>query len=205
MNSRYLALALLTIPAALAAGWFGEKTPAYKTVPKEARIYLQDKGLKDLKGALALFQAGDEIDYVNLDRNELEVFPEELASLSGLKWLRLNDNRLAKLPDLSRLVNLRRIYLRDNNFAEVPETLKDLPSLTDIELSGNYKIKEIPDWLAKKEGLENLSFNRTSITSLPEDISAWRSLKSLQLGELKLSRDEMKRLRRVLPDTVIVF
>ena len=190
-----LAVALL----GAAAGCFDEPTPAYKTVPAESRLYLSDKGLSDLK-TVDLSKVGD---YLNLDRNALTNI-DSVATLVGLKWLRLNENRLASMPDLSALVNLRRIYLRDNNLIRVPETLKDLPALTDIELSGN-PIREIPTWLAQKKGLQNLSFNRTQIKKLPDDLSAWTSLKSLQLGELGLSAEEMARIRQALPQVAIVF
>ena len=177
----------------LLSGCFNEPEPAYKSVPAEARVYLSDKGLADLRSCVSPLAAKDKIDYLNLDRNQLTNV-DEVATLSGLKWLRLNDNRLEKLPDLSKLVNLRRIYLKNNRFAAVPETLKDLPSLTDIDLSGN-PLLEVPEWLAKKEGLENLSFSRTRITRLPDDLSAWKSLKTLQLGDLNLSTNEMARIR----------
>ncbi len=189
---------------ALAAGCFNEPTPAYKTVPPEARVYLQDRGLKDLSSCAAQLKAGAVIDYVNLDRNELETFPAELASLTGLKWLRLNDNRLSALPDLKALAKLRRLYLRGNRFEKIPEALKELPALTDLDFSSN-PIAEIPDWLAAKKGLEGLSFNRTRLVKLPDDLSAWKSLKQLQLGDLKLSAEEMARIRKALPATAIVF
>jgi len=171
------------------SGCFNEPEPAYKSVPAESRLYLQDKGLKDLKKT-DLSKVGD---YLNLDRNQLTNV-DEVVKLSGLMWLRLNNNQLSALPDLKDLVNLRRIYLKGNRFTAVPETLKDLPALTDVDLSGN-PITEVPEWLAKKEGLENLSFTGTRITKLPTDLSAWRSLKSLQLGDLNLPAEEMKRIR----------
>lgn len=183
--------------ALCAAGCFNEPEPAYKTVPAENRVYLQEKGLKAFPEVTA------SAEYLNLDRNQLESVAG-VENLKGLKWLRLNENRLASLPDLSALVNIRRIYLRDNKFTAVPETLKDLPALTDIELSGN-PIKTIPDWLAAKKGLLFLSFNRTQITALPADLSAWKSLKALQLGELNLSAEEMARIRAALPDVAITF
>jgi Leucine-rich repeat (LRR) protein len=94
--------------------------------------------------------------------------------------------------------------LRGNQFTEVPETLKDLESLTDIELSSN-PIKEIPRWLTEKTGLKNLSFNNTAITRLPDALSAWENLQSLQLGDLRLSAEEMARIRKALPRVAIVF
>ena len=192
----------------LLLGCFNEPEPAYKSVPAENRVYLSDKGLKDLKSCDQLGSGKDSasplaLDYVNLDRNQLTNV-DEVASLSGLKWLRLNDNRLAALPDLKALVNLRRIYLKNNKFTAVPETLKDLPALTDVELSGN-PIKEIPAWLAAKKGLKNLSFSRTQVTKLPDDLSAWTSLQCLQLGDLNLPAVEMARIRKALPNVAIVF
>ena len=187
---------------AATAGCFDEPTPAYKTVPAEARVYLKEMSLGDLKGQTAALKA-EVVDYLNLDRNQLTNV-DEVASLSGLKWLRLNDNRLSSLPDLKALASLRRIYLRNNRFASVPEQLKDLPSLTDIDLSGN-PLKEIPAWLAEKKGLKNLSFSRTQVKALPANIDAWKTLKSLQLGELGLSAEEMARIRKALPDVAIVF
>ena len=185
-----------------AAGCFDEPTPAYKTVPEGARVYLQDQGLKDLSSCQDALRP-DVVDYLNLDRNALTNV-DPVATLSGLKWLRLNDNRLSALPDLKELVNLRRIYLKNNRFTAVPETLKDLPSLTDVELSGN-PIAEVPAWLAAKKGLKNLSFNGTRLTKLPDDLSAWATLQSLQLGDLNLSAAEMARIRAALPKVAIGF
>ena len=180
-------------------GCFNEPEPAYKSVPLESRLYLSDKGLGDLKTA-DLTKVGD---YLNLDRNALTNV-DPVATLSGLKWLRLNDNRLSALPDLKELVNLRRIYLKNNRFTAVPETLKDLPALTDIDLSGN-SVKEVPQWLAEKKGLKNLSFSRTKVTKLPANLEAWASLQCLQLGDLNISAAEMERIRAALPNVAIVF
>jgi len=182
---------IVIVGALTLSGCFDEPEPAYKTVPAESRVYLQEKGLKDLKKT-DLSKVGD---YLNLDRNQLTNV-NEVATLAGLKWLRLNGNQLSSLPDLKALVNLRRIYLKDNRFTVVPETLKELPALTDIDLSGN-PITEVPEWLAKKQGLENLSFSRTRLTKFPEDLSAWKSLKTLQLGDLNLDPKEMARIRAV--------
>lgn len=189
MKGKILHFFTLASSLLLLSGCFDEPEPAYRSVPAESRLYLNDKGLSDLK-ASDLSKVGD---YLNLDRNQLTNV-DEVASLAGLKWLRLNSNRLSVLPDLKALVNLRRIYLRNNRFETVPETLKDLPALTDVDLSGN-PISEVPEWLAKKEGLENLSFSGTRVTKLPEDLSAWKSLKTLQLGDLQLDPKEMARIR----------
>ena len=189
--------------ALAAAGCFNEPTPASATVPEGARLYLQDRALRDLSSCRDLLKP-ELVDYVNLDRNDFEEFPAELTTLTGLKWLRLNRNRLSTLPDLSPLVNLRRIYLRGNRFTAVPEALKSLPALTDVDLSQN-PISEVPAWLVEMKGLENVSFSDTLVKKLPEDLSGWRNLTSLQLGGLRLPADEMARIRVALPKVTIVF
>ena len=189
-------LAGVALCAAL-AGCFNEPEPAYRTVRPEDRVYLQDRDLETLPPVVAT------ADYLNLDRNRLTSV-EGVEKLVALKWLRLNGNKLSSLPDLSPLVNLRRLYLRDNRFTAVPETIKDLPALTDLELSGN-PIREVPEWLAQKKGLKNIALNRTGIVKLPADLSSWKTLQSLQLGDLNLSREEMTRIRAALPDVAIVF
>ena len=195
--------AIIVALAFAAVGCFNEPKPASATVPEGARLYLQDRALRDLSSCRELLKP-ELVDYVNLDRNELEVFPQELATLRGLKWLRLNRNKLTQMGDVSPLVSLRRIYLRGNRFSAVPEELKALPSLTDIDLSQN-PITEIPDWLVAKKGLENVSLTDTLLKKLPDDLSGWQTLTSLQLGGLRLSPDEMARIRKALPKVTIVF
>lgn len=200
MTRLTLAGALVCAAFAALTGCFNEPTPEEQAVPEGAHVYLQDKKLGDLSNENL---DAAKIVYLNLDRNALtNVAP--VAALTHLKWLRLNHNRLTSLPDFAALKDLRRVYLANNRLSAVPETLKDLPSLTDIELSGN-PIAEVPTWLAQKEGLLFLSFNRTKIQKLPDDLSAWRTLKALQLGSLNLSPEEMARIRKALPKTAIVF
>ena len=220
---------ILTI-AALALAMVGcYEDPLFKNaeylLPAEKRIYLKNAGLAHLT-VKSIYEKGliydsfwtnlssrvvsvedfsfNTIDYLNLDGNSLTNV-DEIAKFTSLKWLRLNLNQLSSLPDLSSLTDLRRIYLRGNRFASVPETLKALPLLTDIDLSENRQLAEVPKWLAEKSGLEHLSLSTTSITCLPDDISAWKSLKTLQLGNLHLSKKEMDRIRLALPKTAVVF
>lgn len=209
-------------------GCFKEPRPAYETVPTETQVYLKEKGLEVLTTEALMkdgvvYVGGPEaqptnlasqvstldpasLTYLNLDYNELTNV-DALVSFTGLKWLRLNNNRLESLPDLSGLASLRRLYLRDNALASVPEFLRpeNLPELDTLDLSGN-PIAAVPDWLAQRKGLRHLSLSDTAVTALPKDLSAWQSLKSLQLGGLRLgSLEELKRIRAALPDTAVVF
>ena len=85
----------------LLAGCFKEPTPGYKVLPEGSQVYLSGKGLKDLSSESAALALGDRINYLNLDRNAFDVLPPEIPALTGLKWLRLNENNLSALPAIS--------------------------------------------------------------------------------------------------------
>ena len=192
---------ILTGAAMLAlVGCFNEPEPAYKTRHPDALVRLQDRGLRELPGPLN----HEETIYVNLDRNALENLPEEILKCGKLKWLRLNDNRLKELGDLSALKELRRIYLKNNRLTQVPEGIKGLKKLTDVELSGN-PVAEVPEWLTEMESLEKVSLNGTMVTKLPDKLDGWKKLKMLQLGDLRIPAEEMARIRKALPEVAIVF
>ena len=195
--------------AVLLSGCFKEPRSAEDSVPAGTHVYLKDQGLEVLTPGQVL-QGGalkpEAITYLNLDYNALTDV-EAVVAFKGLKWLRLNNNKLERLPaDLSALNSLRRLYLRDNAFTVVPPALaKGLPELETLDLSGN-PIGEIPDWLAARKGLRHLNLSDTHVKRLPADLSAWRSLVSLQMGGLNgLTLEEMTRIRAALPDTRIVF
>ena len=136
---------LPVLAALCVAGCFNEPEPAYKTVPAGARVYLQDKELK----TAPLPENPQIVDYINLDRNSLTNI-DALAALDGLKWLRLNDNRLSSLPDLGRLVKLRRIVLVERD--DISDSVYGIdsefiigeePAAEDSELISDFDI--LPD------------------------------------------------------------
>ena len=73
--------------------------------------------------------------------NRIESLPDSFPKLTRLRDLRLTDNRLSKLPDCSQLP-LTTLHLGGNRISAVPSWLLELPTLTDLEFSGN--VLEIP-------------------------------------------------------------
>lgn len=165
-------------------------------------------GYTNLSARVTTFEPAS-LTYLNLDYNALTNV-DALAAFTGLKWLRLNHNRLAALPDLSALTELRRLYLRGNRFTDesaLEQAIKPgaLAALDTLDLSGN-QLTRVPAWLAERTGLIHLNLSETGITELPADLTPWRTLKTLQLGGLKMkSFEEMQRIRAALPETTIVF
>ena len=54
MELKHSLIGLVGVALATLTGCFDEPTPAYQTVPAEARVYLQEKGLKTLEGVAEL-------------------------------------------------------------------------------------------------------------------------------------------------------
>lgn len=145
------------------------------------------------------------LDYLNLDHNAITSIPDSLTKLTKLKWLRLNGNRIKEVPaSLASLKDLRRIYLKRNALTAVPEVVKEWTALEDLSLDGNA-ITSVPDWLVKMPRLRAVSLNGTRVSKLPEDLSAWKDLDMLSLGSCPISKEEMQRIRKALPDVAIVF
>ena len=145
------------------------------------------------------------LDYLNLDDNAITEIPESVGKLTKLKWLRLNGNKIKEVPAaLATLKDLRRIYLKGNGLPVVPEVMKEWTMLEDLTLDGN-PITVLPDWLTSLPHLRALSLNGTKLSGLPKDLSAWKRLDFLALGGCPIPKEEMERIRKALPDVVIVF
>lgn len=158
------------------------------------RLWLQDNLLTHLPASFPANQT--KLIYLNLDRNRIE----ELPDLSGLplRWLRLNHNRLTKLPALPE--TLERLYLNNNLLQSLP----DLPgSLKQLSLSDN-PLRTIPADLGA--GLEMLDLSCTHLTALPADLSAWRTLKELNLTHCPLPQAEKERIAAAFdPLSTVIF
>ncbi len=145
------------------------------------RLWLADNRLVALPRSTAQWTR---LRYLNLDRNLLA----ELPALDALplRWLRLNGNRLSSLPALPE--TLERLYLADNRLTEAPRKPKALKHLV---LAGN-PLKAVPEDLGA--GLTFLDLSRTGVTSLPQDLKGWQSLKVLNLSGCPLSEAERDRI-----------
>ena len=185
-----------------------------KDVPPEV---LSLKGLKEFyfarNGMVTIPDLScwaDTLDYLNLDDNEIAEVPDSLAKLTKLKWLRLNGNKIASLPaSLASLKDMRRIYLKGDpkqggKITAIPEVLKGWTMLEDVTFDGN-PITSVPEWLLAMPHLRTVSLNRTNIERLPSDLSGWKRLDFLALGECRIQKGEMERIRKALPDVAVVF
>jgi hypothetical protein len=120
--------------------------------------WLSVEDVNDWHGIIA---DGVHVNSINFARNNLNgIIPAELADLSYLQELYLNENQLYYLPDLSSLHELSVIYLKNNafTFEDFENIGIDFHSLTTCQYTPQYTLELINDHLNVNAG-ENLTLN----------------------------------------------
>ena len=127
------------------------------------------------------------LEYLDLDCNDITAIPEEVCRLNKLKVLRINKNNLTTLPqNIGDIPNLREIYLNYNYVDELPTSIIHIVSLTAIHSSHN-KLKHIPSLLTRLKHLQILNLRHNNLKSVPV-------LGKLKLDQLYLSGNEIEDL-----------
>ncbi len=119
-----------------------------------------------------------------LDNNGLTgAVPTEITNLPSLSRLKLENNQLTSLPDLSPLSSLTQLYCHNNQLTSLPG-LSSLSSLAVLYCSNN-PLASLPD-LSQLSNLASLWCNNTQLTSLP-DLSSLSNLQTLYCAFNQLS------------------
>ncbi|WP_353851707.1 leucine-rich repeat domain-containing protein [Microcystis sp. LE19-84.1B] len=87
---------------------------------------------------LELIQRAKDKGALHLYGRNLTEIPPEIAQLTSLQYLYLNNNQISEIPEaLAQLTPLQNLYLYNNQIREIPEALAQLTSLQDLDLSNN--------------------------------------------------------------------
>lgn len=141
---------------------------------------------------------------LSLDDNMLSSLPDEIGSLPALKVLTLGRNRLSDLPgSIGLLSSLEVLHADDNLLRDLPVSISGMVSLKTLSLDRN-RISTIPESLCELRGLQSLSLAGNRLTRLPDAMGNLASLRVLTLNGNLLPRAEMLRIRKALPNTMIV-
>ncbi|OAY59754.1 receptor-like kinase TMK4 [Manihot esculenta] len=113
--------------------------------------------------------------------------PSELASLSELQKLSLQNNRLSgDLPSFANLSNLQSLFLDSNMFTSFPPGFfKGLTSLQTLSIGNNSNLSpwELPTDLADSSALTTLEASRSNIFgSIPDIFASFPGLQNLRLS-----------------------
>ncbi|MBN8825147.1 MULTISPECIES: hypothetical protein [unclassified Spirosoma] len=131
----------------------------------------------------------------------LDSVPADIGQLTALEDLNLSGNKLAQLPDLSRIRSLHRLMASGNQLVTLPDALGQLTQLTTLELSRN-KLTQLPGSFGRLSALRTLNVDNNQLERLPDDLGKlrklhWLSLQNNQLRELPASIGQLDSLQQL--------
>jgi E3 ubiquitin-protein ligase LRSAM1 len=98
--------------------------------------------------------------------------PEDFASLTSLKALYLQNNKIKQLPNsIGDLKNLQTLNVSGNNMKELPTTLSSLGCLKSLDISNNSKLVKLPKELGNLRSLETLTLDTDVVTYPSKDVT----------------------------------
>jgi Leucine-rich repeat (LRR) protein len=152
---------------------------AIKKANKVLSIDVASQGLNKLPNQLDKLR---NIVSINLLGNNFTSFPIVLSRLTTLDEISLSSNQLTSVSkEIGRLKNLRILIMNNNQLAELPKEIGELTNLLYLEL-GNNKLKR-----------------------LPEEIKYLTNLQELHIERNILSDSEKLKIKKLLPNCVILF
>ena len=127
---------------------------------------------------------------LNLGRNALEILPDDLALLTGLRTLELAHNQLRSLPNtaLAELGSLKLLDASSNQLTEfgtAPGSLHGLSALVKVDLSRNA-LQCLGPELAHLHALAELNVSGNALCELPAELCACIGLRTLQISDNQL-------------------
>ncbi|MBU2555441.1 MAG: hypothetical protein KKF98_13380 [Bacteroidetes bacterium] len=156
---------------------------AYSTAPSLQKNNLTAQELRNADTYFSIkraLQSPSSVFKLDLSKNALTEFPNEIKQFTNLHKLILSDNQIEEIPDwIGQFTMLQYIYLDNNRFEEFPKSLTEINSMILIDLSCN------PIWYG------TLGIKRGA------------NLRVLNLHDTKINYKEMQRLERRLGDIII--
>jgi energy-coupling factor transporter ATP-binding protein EcfA2 len=142
--------------------------------------------------------------WLALDNNQLTDLPKEIGQLKDLTWLSLANNQLTSLwQGIGELKNLSSIDLKGNQLSVLPGEIGGLEYLFYLYLNNN-QLTSLPPEIGKLKNLYALDLSYNQLTSLPKEIGELQYLNSLTLNGNKISKDEINKLKKLLPNCEII-
>lgn len=146
--------------------------------------------------------------------------PESIGRLQSLRTLVLYGAQDPRRPghqpagrhkfpgSMSQLKNLRRLDLGRNGLDEIPEFVKDLSHLQELDFAWNIQLKRIPEFIINLRELTVLKLDANGLTDLPDFLNQVPKLASVTLGDNCLITQNQKtknRLAARFPKIKFVF
>ena len=112
--------------------------------------------------------------------------PAELLQHSALTVMDLSTNKLTTLPHV-QMKNMMYLYLSNNSLQFIPESVCELPLLSQFGVNGN-NLSSIPENIGRlKKTLVNLGASGNNLASFPLSFSLLKHLEKLDIRNNSLA------------------
>eukprot|EP00833_Pecoramyces_ruminatium_P011207 jgi/Orpsp1_1/1185239/evm.model.c7180000092890.1 len=124
---------------------------------------------------------------LQLLRNGLTSFPDEIGSLSSVENLVINYNDFVSISEkIGELKNLKQLNLSSNKIESLPEEIGNLENLKELDLQYN-NIEKIPNSIGNLKNLEILNISENKIIEITSSIGTLENLNKLDVSENKIT------------------
>lgn len=132
--------------------------------------------------------------------------PEELFQLTELRELTVKGCRLCIVnQNISKLQRLQVLNLDKNKLLRLPETIGELHDLRMLVVSRNI-LETFPESISQLKCLTTIDAWDNPLYVLPESITTLqKTLKTLDLRQIPLTKSEYEAMELLLPETDILF
>ncbi|XP_055682493.1 leucine-rich repeat and calponin homology domain-containing protein isoform X2 [Lutzomyia longipalpis] len=142
-------------------------------------LKLSGRKLRDLPKAAGKYNLSDTV-FADLSRNRFCELPEDVTSFPFMETLLVYHNAIRSIPEtVKELRSLTYLDLRSNQLCVLPREICLLP--LKVLLVGNNRLSALPEEMGRMEKLTELDAACNQITHLPARMGDLRSLRSLSL------------------------
>ena len=179
------------------------KVSAQKTII----LYSQDDNGKTYTSLTEALQEPEKVYRLKLTKlSNRDSLPEELFQLTELRELTVKGCRLCVLnQNIEKLTKLESLNLDKNKLLRLPESIGNLKNLKYLCISRNI-IETLPNSISNLKYLTYIDAWDNPLYVLPESItSLQKTLQTIDLRQIPLTKSEYKAMQELLPDTEILF
>jgi Leucine-rich repeat (LRR) protein len=143
---------------------------------------------------------------LDLSKQKLKNFPEDIRKLTNLQYLDLSRNKINKIPDwIAELKNLQFLILYKNKIDSLPVRFGELSHLKYLILNRNG-LTYLPHSIGNLKELLYLDLWDDNVTTFPTEIKYLSgNLQTLDLRDMMVGSDTQANLKALLPTTTIYF
>lgn len=117
---------------------------------------------------------------LSITHQEADMINFNFLNMQSLKFLNISHNKIGKLDNADKLVNLEALDMVQVGLTEFPPFITNPQKIRKLNLSQN-QITRFPSNFDKYQQLEQLQLSRNQITSIPNSIGQLANLKYLTL------------------------